>query len=71
MKVIKESTIIKDHYLKKEDFTINGILISILGKTSGGNIQFEYSKDGTEWNFATASPDYNLKYLKKQYNEKV
>ena len=63
----KESTIIADNYLRNDDFTVNGILISILGKTSGGNIQFEHSKNGTDWNFAVAPQNYDLKYLKKEY----
>tara|TARA_B110000908_G_scaffold148444_1_gene180938 strand:+ start:679 stop:879 length:201 start_codon:yes stop_codon:yes gene_type:complete len=63
----KQSTIIKDNYSRNDDFTVNGILISILGKTSGGNIQFEHSKNGTDWSFETASPIYDLKYLQEKY----
>lgn len=63
----KESTIIKDNYSKNDEFEVDGIMISILGKTSGGNIQFEHSKNGTDWTFAMATPDYDLKYLKKEY----
>ena len=63
----KESTIIKGYYSRNEDFVINGITISILGKTSGGNIRFEHSKNGTDWNFAVAPQNYDLKYLKKEY----
>jgi hypothetical protein len=65
-KMKKESTIIKDNYSRNEDFVINGITISILGKSSGGNIQFEHSKNGKDWTFAMAIPDYDLKNLKKE-----
>jgi hypothetical protein len=55
-------TLAKDNYSKNEDFTINGTLISILGKTCTGKIQLEYNKNG-EWIFKTVPENFDLKNL--------
>lgn len=56
------STIAKDNYSKNEDFVINNITISILGKTCTGEIQLEFNKNGV-WEFTTVDENFDLKNL--------
>ena len=56
------STIAKDNYHRNEDFVINGITISILGKTSTGKIHLEFKKHCL-WQFATVDENFDLKNL--------
>ena len=49
---MKNSTIAIDHYNEmKGDFTIEGTIISILGKCFDGTLNLEYSKGNDEWVF--------------------
>ena len=63
-KTMKNSTIAIDHYNEmKGDFTIEGTIISILGKCFDGTLNLEYSKGNDEWVFQNVAANFDLRNL--------